>query len=167
MRWWSIFLSLGLLAGCQSYEIVQRNVFADDDGNAVYVDYGRSEREHVNQFISPVTGKEMDFKSKLVVEVTLPDGEDFTAWQCMNFMTYGTMYRTDNEKWMMLANGFTCIVYRRQENDKTKYDEVFRGVLCDTPGEKAEKDERWKDVGRKESGYRKYEQSSGNKVFRK
>ena len=41
------------LAGCQGYTVVQRNVFADDNGNIVAVDYGRSERDHVNTFVSP------------------------------------------------------------------------------------------------------------------
>ena len=43
--------ALLLQSGCQSYEIVQRNIFADDDGNVVIVDYGRSESEHCNTFI--------------------------------------------------------------------------------------------------------------------
>ena len=75
-----------LFSGCQSYRLVQRNVFADDDGHVIVVDYGRSEKEHVNTFVSPVTGKEMEFRSKLVVEVQLPDGDTFKAWQCMNFL---------------------------------------------------------------------------------
>jgi len=136
------------LAGCQSYEIVQRNVFSDEDGNLVAVDYGRSDKDHVNTFIAPLTGKEMEFKSKLVVRAELPDGETFTAWQCMNFMRRGTMYKTDNERWMLLANGFSCVVYRQSEENPDDYREVYRGVLCDTPeiGGGKQKDERWKTV---------------------
>ena len=70
----SLALAL-LLSGCQSYTIVQQNYFSDDDGNVVRVDYGRSDSDHVNTFISPATGKEMDFRSKLMVKVTLPDGD--------------------------------------------------------------------------------------------
>ena len=146
--------ALSLTQGCQSYDLVQRNIFADDDGNVVIVDYGRSEKPHVNTFISPVTGKEMEFKSKLVVEVQLPDGDDFTAWQCMNFKPYGTMYKTNNEKWMLLANGFSCIVYHRRSNEDG-YDEVFRGVLCDTPEGLFEKNDKWKVVSGGEKGVRK------------
>ena len=140
--------ALFALAGCQSYEIVQRNVFSDEDGNLVAVDYGRSEKDHVNTFIVPTTGKEMEFKSKLVVRAELPDGETFTAWQCMNFMRRGTMYKTDNERWMLLANGFSCVVYRQTEDDPGLYREVYRGVLCETPdiGKTRERDSRWKAV---------------------
>ena len=120
------------LAGCQSYEIVQRNVFSDEDGNIVSVDYGRSDKEHVNTFVAPFTGKEMEFRSRLVVKAELPDGTTFTAWQCMNFMRRGTMYKTDNGRWMYLANGFTCILFERDE-ERDDYRVVFRGVLCQTP----------------------------------
>ena len=135
-----------LMAGCQSYTIVQRNVFVDDRGNAVAVEYGRSESEHVNTFRSPVTGKEMEFRSKLVVLAELPDGDSFKAWQCMNFLPYGTMYKTDNERWMLLANGFSCTIYRQSESDETRYREVYRGVLCDIDKDvRVERDEKWKD----------------------
>ena len=144
----AVSAALFALAGCQSYEIVQRNVFSDEDGNLVAVDYGRSEKDHVNTFIAPTTGKEMEFKSKLVVRVELPDGETFTAWQCMNFLRSGTMYKTDNGRWMLLANGFSCVVYRQTEEDPDNYREVYRGVLCETPdiGRTNEKDWRWKPV---------------------
>ena len=147
------------LAGCQSYEIVQRNVFSDEDGNLVAVDYGRSEKAHVNTFVAPMTGKEMEFKSKLVVRAELPDGETFTAWQCMNFMRRGTMYKTDNGRWMLLADGFSCVVFRQVEDDSDNYREVYRGVLCDTPdiGVSKGKDSRWTVVP---SGGRVYKKRS-------
>ena len=135
------------LAGCQSYVIVQRNVFADDDGNIVSVEYGRSESDHVNTFKSPVTGKEMEFKSKLVVLATLPDGDTFKAWQCMNFMPRGTMYRTDDDEWMLLANGFSCTVYHQVKEDTTQYAEVYRGVLCDIDDSvKVKKNDKWREI---------------------
>ena len=142
-------LSLAFAAGCQSYSIVQKNVFVDEDGNVVTVEYGRSSREHVNTFIAPTTGKKMDFRSKLVVCAELPDGTSFTAWQCMNFFVRGTMYKTDNERWMLLADGFTCVVYRQTKEDETRYKEVYRGVLCDTPdvgAAKRKKDDRWRTL---------------------
>ena len=136
-----------LAAGCQSYTIVQRNVFADDDGNVVSVEYGRSETYHVNTFKSPVNGEEMEFKSKLMVRAELPDGDSFKAWQSMNFLPYGTMYKTDSGEWMLLMNGFSCTIYRQTEEDETRYLEVYRGVLCDIDTSvKAEKNEKWKDV---------------------
>ena len=140
--------ALGLLAfvGCQSYKIVQKNVFSDEDGALVTVEYGVAGRDHVNTFVSPMTGQEMPFKSKLVVEVELPDGDSFKAWQCMNFQSRGTMYKTDNGRWQILVNGFTCIVYRQSEEDATAYQPVYRGVLCDTPAMDIKKDDRWKAV---------------------
>ena len=138
-------LALAFAAGCQSYDILQKNVFVDEDGNVVTVEYGRSESDHVSRFVAPATGKEMEFRSRLVVRAELPDGTRFTAWQCMNFLARGTMYKTGNERWMLLAEGFSCVVYRRTEEDPARYLEVYRGVLCDTPGEaKAKKDDRWK-----------------------
>lgn len=151
------FLVLGvlLLAGCQSYKIVQKNVFSDEDGFLVTVAYGVSEREHVNTFVSPMTGREMPFKSKLVVEVDLPDGESFRAWQCMNFQSRGTMYKTDSGRWQILVNGFTCIIYRQLAESPSDYGIAYRGVLCDTPQMDVKKDDRWKPVLRKGREYRK------------
>ena len=153
----TLAVALLLQVGCQSYEIVQRNVFADDDGNVVVVDYGRSESDHVNTFVSPVTGKEMDFKSKLVVKVRLPDGDTFKAWQCMNFLSKGTMYQTDNGEWKLLANGFSCVIYHRTgEPPPREYLEVFRGVICDTPEREVKKNDKWRDVTHTGGGlYRK------------
>lgn len=138
-------LALAALCGCQSYEIVQRNIFVNESGDLVSVDYGRSESNHVNTFVSPVTGKEMEFKSRLVVRVELPDGGRETAWQCMNFTSRGTMYKTDDEEWMFLVSGFSFIVYHQTEGDESRYLEVFRGVLCDTPEREVKKrDDEWK-----------------------
>lgn len=143
----SVMAAASLLLGCQSYTIVQRNMFADDRGNIVVVDYGRSESNHVNTFKSPVTGETMDFKSKLMVKAELPDGDTFKAWQCMNFLPYGTMYKTDSEEWMLLANGFSCTIYRQDEEDETRYREVYRGVLCDIDKDvKVKKNEKWKEL---------------------
>lgn len=156
MRHFGKALALGalILAGCQSYRIVQRNVFSDEDGFLVTVAYGVSESDHVNTFVSPVTGQEMPFKSRLVVEVDLPDGESFKAWQCMNFQTRGTMYRTDNGKWQVLVNGFSCIVYRQSGDDPQAYRTAYRGVLCDTPQVDVKKDDRWKAVPHQPKRYR-------------
>ena len=140
-------IAASLLTGCQSYTIVQRNVFADDDGRVIVVDYGRSDSDHYNSFVSPVTGKEMDFHTRLVVKVQLPDGDTIKAWQCMNFLPRGTMYMTDNEEWKVLANGFSCIIYHQTgEKPPRDYLEVYRGVICDTPEMEVKKDERWHDV---------------------
>lgn len=155
MRFFTLLVGLLILAGCQSYDIVQTNVFANDDGQVVFVDYGRSATDHVNTFKAPTNGKTLEFKSKWAVRVTLPDGDRFTAWQCMNFQSTGTMYKTDSEKWMALLNGFTCIIYEQDERDETRYREVFRGVLCDTPEREVKKDDRWKVVPKDQGTYKK------------
>jgi len=150
-----------LLQGCQSYEIVQTNIFADDDGNVITVDYGRSETDHVNTFRAPTNGKTMEFSSKLMVRVTLPDGDTFKAWRCMNLVSpSGTTYRTDNEKWMLLANGFTSVVYRRDDKAGERYLEVFRGVLCHVAERDVEKDTRWKTIPKEQGTYKKKDESS-------
>ena len=152
----ALLLAAAFAGGCQSVTVVQRNVFADDHGNIVSVDYGRGSRDHVNTFRSPVTGEEMEFKSRLAVRAVLPDGDSFRAWQCMNFLPYGTMYRTDDDEWMLLANGFTCVIYRQTDEDETRYREVYRGVLCDIDkGVKAERNEKWKTVSKPGREYRK------------
>ena len=121
------------LAGCQSYSVVQTNVFANDDGDVTKVEYGRSEKEHINYFVSPATGKRMEFRSKLVIRVTAPSLDRYTAWQCMNFNAMGTMYMTDDEEWRFMVSGFTFAAYHRQ--DDGRYLELFRGVLCESPKE--------------------------------
>ena len=136
-----------LLQGCQSYQIVQRNVFADDDGRVIVVDYGRSDSDHYNSFVSPVTGKEMDFHTRLVVKVQLPDGDTIKAWQCMNFLPRGTMYESDGGEWKVLMNGFSTVIYHRTgEPPPREYLEVYRGVMCDTSELKEEKNDKWRDI---------------------
>ena len=139
--------ALNLLSGCQSYEIVQQNIFSDDDGNRVSVAYGRSESEHHNTFVSPATGKEMDFHTKLMVKVELPDGVVIKAWQCMNTLPRGTMYKTDDDEWKVLMNGFSaCVYHRTGEPPPRDYLEVFRGVICETSDRKVERNDKWRDV---------------------
>lgn len=150
----ALVLGAALLAGCQSYRLVQKNVFSDEDGRLVTVVYGVAEKDHVNTFISPMTGKEMPFRSRLVVEAEMPDGDSFRAWQCMNLQSQGTMYKTDNERWQVLVNGFTCIVYRRSDEDRDVYVPVYRGVLCDSPAMDVEKDDRWREVRQPQRRYR-------------
>ena len=140
------------LTGCQSYEVMQRNIFSDDGGNVVTVAYGRSSSEHVNTFHNPATGKEVEFKSKLAVRVELPDGDSFTAWQCMNFMQSGTMYKTDDDEWQILVNGFTCRIYLMRDDDSGLYDEVYRGVLCESPKSEKKKDDRWRTLKKDSRG---------------
>ena len=147
MRWISFLVVILLaFAGCNSYRIVQKNVFSDEDGNIVTIDYGVAEKNHVNTFVAPMTGEEMDFKSKLLIFAELPDGETFKAWQCMNFQPHGTMYQTDNEKWKVLVNGFSCIVYAQDKGNERRYNTVYRGVLCDTPKIDVKKDDRWRTL---------------------
>ena len=130
-------LVLMFLTGCVSFILTQRCVFVDEDGKFTTVEYGSGKSEHTTTFTSPGNGKEMEFKSKLRVRVHLPN-ESFTAYQCMNVLQSGTMYRTDDKKWLFHANGFTCSVYRQTEDEKD-YLLVFQGVLCESPKKADEK----------------------------
>jgi hypothetical protein len=60
---------------------------------------------------------------------------------------------------MLLADGFSCVVFRQVEDDSDDYREVYRGVLCDTPdiGVSKKKDNRWTVVP---SGGRVYKKQS-------
>ena len=145
----AIFLAV---VGCQSYEIVQTNIFSDDDGRVVSVAYGRSESFHVNTFRNPATGKDVEFKTKLVVRVRLPDGDSFTAWQCMNFFESGTMYKTDDDEWQILVNGFTCRMFLRVNDGSGLYNEVYRGILCESPKSEKKKDSKWRSLKKDSSG---------------
>ena len=124
-----------VLAGCTSFEPLQTSLFTDEDGNILSVDYGRSKEDHESKFVAP-NGKVMTMKSKLVVRVTLPDGDDFVAWECMNPLLSGTMYRTDNERWMYHANGITCRVFMEAINPRGEKDYIiaYEGVICEGPG---------------------------------
>ena len=139
-------LLLVLLAGCNSYRVVQRNVFSDEDGFLVALDYGVAEKPHENTFVSPATGETMPFKSRLLVLAELPDGEALKAWQCMNFLPRGTMYQTDDEKWKILVEGFSCVVYLKDAENGGDYKIVYLGVLCDSPDIGVKKDDRWKTI---------------------
>ena len=146
------FAALLALSGCRSYEIIQTNIFSDDDGYVVTIAYGRSDSVHVNTFRNPATGKDVEFKSNLAVRVELPDGDSFTAWQCMNFFESGTMYKTDNDEWQILVNGFTCRIFCRRDDESGLYDEVYRGILCESPKTEKKKDNRWRSLKKDSRG---------------
>lgn len=152
MRLGAVIGVSSLLLGCQSYDIVQTNVFSDDDGNVVTVDYGRSDEDHVNTFVNPATGETMEFSSKLVVDVTLPNGKDFTAWQCMNFTGGGTMYKTDNEEWMIRVNGVSSIIFQRTEKNPPRYHLVYKGTLCASPKVDYEPNSKWRTLTKDAQG---------------
>ena len=122
------------LAGCASFHQTQLVKFVDDDGRFVTVLYGYGDEEHITKWTSPVNGKTIELKSRLRVKVKMEDGPSFMAFQCMNTYGSGTMYRTDNERWMYLATGFTCAVFEWDEKRKD-YRYVFQGVLCQTPAD--------------------------------
>ena len=143
-------VALALLAGCCSFEIVQNGVFVSELGAVVKVGYGRAEKPHSGTFVNPATGKKTEFLSRLAVEVEMPDGETFTAWQTMNFTSTGTMYRADNGKWMFHANGFTCLVYRQLDDGLLH--EVYRGVLCDAPKTEGGDDDKWRELKKDAKG---------------
>ena len=98
------------LAGCSSFTPMQTSLFTDEDGNIISVEYGRAKNDHETKFTAP-NGSVMTMKSKFALFLTHPDGDDFDAWQCINTLQTGTMYRSDNERWMYHANGISCRVF--------------------------------------------------------
>jgi len=120
------------LAGCTSFHQTQVVKFVDDDGRFAEVVYGYGDKDHVTTWTSPINGKEIELKSKLRVKVYMEDGPGFMAFQCMNTLGSGTMYKTDNDRWMFLANGFTCAVFEL-EDGSDDYKSIFQGVLCQPP----------------------------------
>ena len=64
------------LAGCASFERSQVDAFVDDQGYMIKVEYGTRSKDHVFMVPSPGNGKLVEYRSKLMVRVTLPDGTD-------------------------------------------------------------------------------------------
>lgn len=122
------------LAGCVSFTPMQTSLFTDEEGNLTTVEYGSTKKPRESKFTAP-SGKVLTMKSRLAVNVTLPDGTEFFAWECMNTLPSGTMYRSSNEKWMFHANGITCEVFEKAVNPKGEDDYllVFEGIICEGP----------------------------------
>ncbi|MBQ4471146.1 MAG: hypothetical protein II946_02350 [Kiritimatiellae bacterium] len=125
-------LAAVVLAGCVSFHETQMVQFVDDDGRFLSVVYGYGDEDHATKWTSPVNGNVVELKSKLRVKVRMEGGPSFTAYQCMNTLGSGTMYKTDNGRWMFLANGFTCAMFE-WDSRQQDYRYVFEGVLCQTP----------------------------------
>lgn len=122
------------LSGCNTFTLTQTNAFVDDDGNVLTVRYGRLEKERSTTVINPMTGKNIDMKSRLAVSLTLPkpNGSEVMAYQCMNLLPSGTMYSSSDGKWLFHANGVASAVYLANK-EKTDYILVFSGVMADGP----------------------------------
>ena len=133
------------LSGCASYETMQTCRFVNEDGQFLQVSYEQGSEPHVTTFVSPANGKEMEYSSKLRVVVELPDGDSFKAYQVMNFISTGSLYKTDDERWIYLANGFTCKVLKLNQNPG-EYAVEFEGVICESPEKSAKKNSKWRTV---------------------
>ena len=121
-----------LLFGCTSFNLKQSVRFINDDGKIIAVDYGDGDSEYVTTFTAPMTGREMEFKSKNRVFVRMPDGKEFFAFECVNELQSGTMYQSDDKEWYYHANGFVCTVYHRVGKSRDLAS-VFKGVVCQSP----------------------------------
>lgn len=135
MRIAPLAISLLLLSGCNSFETTFRNSFIDEEGNVVYVESGRLEKDHVFQVASPGNGKMVDYRSKEAVKVTLPDGKRFTAYQTLNTIPIGNMFKSDDEELIYVTNGLMCRIYAMLI-DRSDYLLVFEGNLTKGPEEK-------------------------------
>ena len=130
-----VALLLAFFLGCTSFNLMSVGHFVDEGGNVIKVEYGKGDEDHVTTFRSPANGRELEFTSKLRVKVYLPDGDMFMAFQCMNTLGSGTMYRSDDREWMFHANGFTSKVFR-YDPPVDDYLLVFEGVICNDGNDK-------------------------------
>lgn len=117
------------LAGCASFERTQTDAFVDEDGYMIRVDYGLRSKDHIFMVPSPGNGKLVEYRSKLMVRVTLPDGDSFSAYRTLNSMPIGTMYMSDNEEWIFLTKGYWATVQHRDSPDSIDYSGVFEGYI--------------------------------------
>lgn len=118
--------ALVALAGCTSFEVTRSQKFVDEAGQFVHVDYG-SEKEPRTSTFTLSNGVKLPFKSKLKVRVTLPDGDDFIAYQRMS--TTGNLYLTDDEDWEFFERGTGCLIARKAPDGKG-FLAQYQGTLC-------------------------------------
>ena len=121
----SVFLLLATAAGCASFEPLRENQFVDENRRFLLVEYGKGEVRET-EFVTP-TGVRLPFKSALKVRVTLPDGEQFIAYQ--NMSVVGNLYFTEDRHWEYFEEGTGCIL-AEQAPEKDGYLMRFQGVLC-------------------------------------
>ena len=121
----SVLLLLATAAGCASFEPLRENQFVDENRRFLLVEYGKGEVRET-EFVTP-TGVRLPFKSALQVRVTLPDGEQFIAYQ--NMSVVGNLYFTEDRHWEYFEEGTGCIL-AEQVPDKSGYLMRFQGVLC-------------------------------------
>lgn len=127
-------LCAAMTAGCVSFEQTFTNSFIDEDGNIVSVVNGRLSSDHVFKVPSPGNGKIVDYKSKEAIRITLPDGQEFTAYQTLNTMPIGNMYMTDDENLVYVTNGLMCRIYALLE-DGSDHLLIYEGNLTKSPEE--------------------------------
>ncbi|MGN0847254.1 MAG: hypothetical protein ACI4RA_07715 [Kiritimatiellia bacterium] len=117
---------LALLAGCASFEPTRTQKFVDESGRFVLVDYGTEKEPRSSVFVLS-NGVKLPFKSKLKVRVTMPDGDDFIAYQRMS--TAGNLYLDEKENWEYFEQGTGCLVARRAP-DGRGFLVNYQGTLC-------------------------------------
>ena len=115
-----------LVSGCATWTFspIRSARFVSENGDYLYVDYGRE--EHESTFTAP-SGLELPFRTKLKVRVTAPDGRRFVAWQVMS--PRGVLYKTDNGQWEYYEEGTGCILAELADSGDS-YEMRFQGVLC-------------------------------------
>ena len=117
---------LALLAGCVSFEPTRTQKFVDESGRFVHVDYGTEKEPRTSVFMLS-NGVKLPFKSKLKVRVTMPDGDDFIAYQRMS--TAGNLYLDEKENWEYFEQGTGCLVAHKAPDGKG-FLVRYQGTLC-------------------------------------
>ena len=145
------FLAIVSVCGCQSYEIRQTCIYSDDAGRVGSVDDCKAHEPHISSFVNPATGKEVDFESRLLVNVERDWDEPFTAWQSMNLNKMGgALYKSNNGRWMLHAMGYICFISELRGDGQ--YHISFRGVLCESPKRADEGDSKWRKMKKDAKG---------------
>ena len=119
-------LALTLLAGCASFEPTRSQKFVDESGQFVHVDYGMEKEPRMSTFVLS-NGVKLPFKSKLKVRVTMPDGDDFIAYQRMS--TAGNLYMDEKENWEYFEQGTGCLIAHKAPDGKG-FLIRYQGTLC-------------------------------------
>jgi len=122
----TIIALCAMVVGCATWTFspIRSARFVSENGDYLYVDYGRE--EHESTFTAP-SGITLPFKTKLKVRVKAPDGRRFVAWQVMS--PRGVLYKTDDGQWEYYEEGTGCVLAVRA-TDGDGYEMLFQGVLC-------------------------------------
>ena len=130
----AVFAAAALVAGCATFKPTMKELFVDDKGNVMTVEYGDRSRKYEYEMVSPMNGVVVKSTATKMVRVTTPEPENevLDFYLCQNVSPKGTMYSTRNEKWKFLTIGTASQLYLWSP-DENDYLLVFEGELFVVP----------------------------------